>query len=85
MLIRPTRLVCLLGTILVGYKNRSEFVSWWSFPLSLLLYTPALVFWAIVDFYAQVGQLVSSPSYAIETLSTIANDNNYRSTCAVEF
>ncbi|GAB7362962.1 hypothetical protein MBLNU230_g3257t2 [Neophaeotheca triangularis] len=53
-------LVCILSTLLIAYKNRSEFVSWWSFPLSALLYTPVIVFWSVIDFYAQVGQLVST-------------------------
>ncbi|KAK5135921.1 hypothetical protein LTR08_004379 [Meristemomyces frigidus] len=51
-------LICLLATVAMLYKARSEFVPLWTAPLALVLYPLLLVCSAIVDLYGQVDALV---------------------------
>ena len=56
-------LVCLMATVAFVYNARSEFApSPWSFPLVLVLYPLALVFWACLDLYGQASALVKGSS-----------------------
>ena len=52
------RLVCLLATVYMLYKARSEFVPLWTAPLTLVLYPFLLVCNAVVDLYGQADAIV---------------------------
>ena len=51
-------LICLIGTVGMLYKSRSEFVPLWTLPFAFVLYPLLLVCNALVDLYGQADALV---------------------------
>ncbi|KAI7352577.1 hypothetical protein KC354_g11933 [Hortaea werneckii] len=51
-------LICLIGTVSMLYKSRSEFVPLWTLPFAFVLYPLLLVCNALVDLYGQADALV---------------------------
>lgn len=53
MLTIASRLICLIATVFMLYKARSEFVPLWMAPFVLLAYPFLVLFQAVVDIYGQ--------------------------------
>ncbi|KAI7112601.1 hypothetical protein KC352_g35336, partial [Hortaea werneckii] len=51
-------LICLIGTVGMLYKSRSEFAPLWTLPFAFVLYPLLLVCNALVDLYGQADALV---------------------------